>query len=118
MSAQLVDGKKIAEILRSKVQQSVLQRIARGKRRPGLAVIIVGQNPASLVYVKNKRMACEQVGFHSLHIDLPDTVTEQELLTQIEQLNQDPTIDGILVQLPLPAQIDANHVTDAIRPDK
>lgn len=93
-------------------------RLAQGKRAPGLAVVLVGENPASQIYVASKRKACDEVGFLSRSYDLPVTTTEGELLALIEQLNNDSAIDGILVQLPLPAGIDNVKVLERIHPDK
>ena len=118
MSARIIDGKSIAQTIRSEVAEKVKQRINAGKRSPGLAVILVGDNPASQIYVGSKRRACEEVGFISRSYDLPDTTSEADLLNLIDQLNADNTIDGILVQLPLPAGIDNVKVLERIHPDK
>lgn len=118
MLAKIIDGKTIAQAIRQEVAQKVQTRIANGKRAPGLAVILVGANPASQIYVGSKRRACEEVGFISRSYDLPDTTTEAELLKLIDDLNQDSEIDGILVQLPLPAGIDNVKVIERIHPDK
>lgn len=118
MSARIIDGKSIAQTIRSEVAEKVKQRINAGKRAPGLAVILVGDNPASQIYVGSKRRACEEVGFISRSYDLPDTTSEADLLNLIDQLNEDNTIDGILVQLPLPAGIDNVKVLERIHPDK
>jgi len=118
MPAQILDGKAIAADLRQHLRDSVAQRVAQGKRRPGLAVVLVGQDPASQVYVRNKRRACEEVGFLSQAYDLPAETPESELLALVDKLNDDPAIDGILVQLPLPAQIDAQRVIERIAPAK
>ncbi len=118
MLAKIIDGKTIAQAIRQEVAQKVQTRIANGKRAPGLAVILVGANPASQIYVGSKRRACEEVGFLSRSYDLPDTTTEAELLKLIDDLNQDTDIDGILVQLPLPAGIDNVKVIERIHPDK
>ena len=118
MLAEIIDGKAIAQTIRQEVAQKVQQRIEQGKRAPGLAVILVGANPASQIYVGSKRRACEEVGFLSRSYDLPDTTTEAELLKLIDDLNQDTEIDGILVQLPLPAGIDNVKVIERIHPDK
>jgi len=118
MSAKIIDGKTIAQQVRSEVAEKVKQRIAAGKRVPGLAVVLVGENPASQIYVANKRRSCEEVGFLSRSYDLPMTTTEGELLKLIDELNNDGDIDGILVQLPLPAGIDNVKVLESIRPDK
>ncbi|WIE09297.1 MULTISPECIES: bifunctional methylenetetrahydrofolate dehydrogenase/methenyltetrahydrofolate cyclohydrolase FolD [Providencia] len=118
MLAKIIDGKTIAQTIRQEVAQKVQLRLEQGKRAPGLAVILVGANPASQIYVGSKRRACEEVGFISRSYDLPDTTTEAELLKLIDDLNQDPEIDGILVQLPLPAGIDNVKVIERIHPDK
>lgn len=118
MLAKIIDGKTIAQTIRQEVAQKVQQRIEQGKRAPGLAVILVGANPASQIYVGSKHRACEEVGFLSRSYDLPDTTTEAELLKLIDDLNQDTEIDGILVQLPLPAGIDNVKVIERIHPDK
>lgn len=118
MSARIIDGKSIAQTIRSEVAEKVKQRINAGKRAPGLAVILVGDNPASQIYVGSKRRACDEVGFISRSYDLPDTTSEADLLNLIDQLNEDNSIDGILVQLPLPAGIDNVKVLERIHPDK
>ncbi|HEJ9438635.1 bifunctional methylenetetrahydrofolate dehydrogenase/methenyltetrahydrofolate cyclohydrolase FolD [Proteus mirabilis] len=118
MSARIIDGKTIAQTIRSEVAEKVKQRINMGKRAPGLAVILVGDNPASQIYVASKRKACDEVGFISRSYDLPDTTSEADLLNLIDTLNEDNTIDGILVQLPLPAGIDNVKVLERIHPDK
>jgi methylenetetrahydrofolate dehydrogenase (NADP+)/methenyltetrahydrofolate cyclohydrolase len=118
MSAQIIDGKAIAAQLRQDIQQRVKTRRANGLRAPGLAVILVGENPASQVYVGSKRKGCEECGILSLSHDLPVETTQQALLALIDQLNADPTVDGILVQLPLPAHIEVETVIERIHPDK
>ncbi|RKF17862.1 bifunctional methylenetetrahydrofolate dehydrogenase/methenyltetrahydrofolate cyclohydrolase FolD [Alginatibacterium sediminis] len=118
MSAQVIDGKAIAQQVRQNVAKRVAKRTLAGKRAPGLAVVLVGSDPASQVYVGSKRRACDEVGFVSRSFDLPMETTEQELLTLIESLNQDSSIDGILVQLPLPEGIDETKIVESIRPDK
>ncbi len=118
MSAKIIDGNAIASQIRQNVKQRVEKRLADGMRAPGLAVILVGQDPASALYVNSKRRDCAEVGFTSKSHDLPADTTEQALLTLIEQLNDDSTIDGILVQLPLPPQIDPKTVIETIHPDK
>ncbi|NYS29978.1 MULTISPECIES: bifunctional methylenetetrahydrofolate dehydrogenase/methenyltetrahydrofolate cyclohydrolase FolD [unclassified Pantoea] len=118
MAAKIIDGKTIAQQVRLEVAEKVKQRLAAGKRAPGLAVVLVGENPASQIYVTSKRRACEEVGFHSRSYDLPATTREAELLELIDKLNQDDEIDGILVQLPLPAGIDNVKVLERITPDK
>ncbi len=116
--ASILDGKAIAATIREEIRTRVDQRLAQGQRRPGLAVILVGSNPASQVYVHNKRAACDQAGFLSRSYDLPETTGQAELLELIDRLNADAEIDGILVQLPLPAQIDNETVIERIRTDK
>ncbi|RLM21111.1 bifunctional methylenetetrahydrofolate dehydrogenase/methenyltetrahydrofolate cyclohydrolase [Brenneria alni] len=118
MSAKIIDGKTIAQQVKNEVAAQVQQRLAAGKRAPGLAVILVGDNPASQIYVASKRKVCEEVGFISRSYDLPSTTTESELLGLIDRLNADITIDGILVQLPLPEGIDNTSVIERIAPDK
>ena len=118
MAAKIIDGKTIAQQVRSEVAQKVQARIAAGLRAPGLAVVLVGSNPASQIYVASKRKACEEVGFVSRSYGLPETTSEAELLELIDALNADNTIDGILVQLPLPAGIDNVKVLERIHPDK
>ena len=118
MTAQIIDGKAIAEELKREVRAGTDALVARGLRRPGLAVVMVGENPASAVYVRNKRRSCEQAGIVSVAHDLPPSTTEGELLALIDRLNADPAIDGILVQLPLPPQIHADAVIERIDPSK
>lgn len=118
MSAKIIDGKTIAQQVRSEMAVRVQQRLAEGKRAPGLAVILVGDNPASQIYVGSKRRACEEVGIVSKSYDLPISTSEEQLLSLIDDLNADNTIDGILVQLPLPAGIDNVKVLERISPDK
>jgi len=118
MTASLIDGKAIAQQLRSSVKEKVSARLAQGLRAPGLAVILVGSDPASEVYVGSKRRACEEVGFVSRSYDLPITTSEEKLLALVAELNNDDAIDGILVQLPLPATIDANLIIESISPNK
>ncbi len=118
MTAQIIDGKAIAQSIRKQLKQRVSERIEQGKRAPGLAVILVGNDPASEVYVGSKRRACEEVGFVSNSFDLPITTTELELFRLIDQCNNDPAIDGILVQLPLPEHINEEKVIERISPDK
>ena len=118
MTAQILSGKAIAADVRAEVKAAVDARLAAGKRRPGLAVVLVGQDPASQVYVRNKRKACESVGFLSMAHDLPADTDQATLLTLVDALNHDPRIDGILVQLPLPERIDKDVITEAIHPAK
>lgn len=118
MSARLLDGKLIAATVRHEVAAAVAFRISAGKSRPGLVTILVGDNPASHVYVRNKRKACDEVGFTGRTIHLPAETTQADLLNQIETLNDDPAVHGILVQLPLPKHIHESAVLLAIRPEK
>lgn len=118
MTAQIINGKAIAENLLNSIKDRINARLQAGKRAPGLAVILIGGDPASSIYVRNKRLACEKTGIRSVAYDLPETTTEAELLTLIDNLNHDNTIDGILVQAPLPAQIKDEHVIEAISPSK
>lgn len=118
MTARLIDGKAIAASIRNEIKVRIETRLTRGLRAPGLAVILVGADPASEVYVRNKRKACEEAGVHSFAHDMPGTTRQTELLALIDTLNADPAIDGILVQLPLPAHIDTETVVERIRPDK
>ena len=117
MAAQLLDGKNMSNELREKLALRVENLKARGVT-PGLAVILVGEDPASQIYVKNKGLGCAQVGIHSVTIRLPETTTQQELETQIDQLNGDAAIHGILVQLPLPAGLDEAAALARIAPEK
>ncbi|MCO1670641.1 bifunctional methylenetetrahydrofolate dehydrogenase/methenyltetrahydrofolate cyclohydrolase FolD [Pseudomonas aeruginosa] len=118
MTAQLIDGKAIAANLRQQIAQRVTERHQQGLRVPGLAVILVGTDPASQVYVAHKRKDCEEVGFLSQAYDLPAETSQDDLLALIDRLNDDPAIDGILVQLPLPAHLDASLLLERIHPDK
>lgn len=118
MAGQIIDGKAIAADIRREVREASDHLAAQGKRRPGLAVVLVGDDPASHVYVRNKRAACEECGFESLSLDLPHSATQTELLSLIERLNADDAIDGILVQVPLPDHIDERVVIEAISPAK
>jgi methylenetetrahydrofolate dehydrogenase (NADP+)/methenyltetrahydrofolate cyclohydrolase len=117
MSATILDGNKIAAQIRAEVAEDVRKLNGAGLH-PGLAVILAGHNPASEIYVRNKVKACEQVGVHGETLTPPDSVTTEELLQMVERLNQRPEIDGILVQLPLPAQVDSKKVLLAVRPEK
>jgi len=117
VTAQLIDGKLVAQMVRAALAGDVQQLKARGIE-PGLAAVLVGENPASVIYVRNKRKACAEVGIVSTQHDLPATATQLELLNVIGELNDDPKINGILVQLPLPKGINPEVVTDAISPAK
>jgi methylenetetrahydrofolate dehydrogenase (NADP+)/methenyltetrahydrofolate cyclohydrolase len=118
MSARILDGKRIAQDLLERIGKRVSERKALGKVEPGLAVVLVGDDAASSVYVRNKRKACHQVGFHSFDYDLPSSTTQDELFALIDRLNADPAVHGILVQSPLPEHIDEDALVDRIDPDK
>ncbi|CUX97343.1 bifunctional methylenetetrahydrofolate dehydrogenase/methenyltetrahydrofolate cyclohydrolase FolD [Candidatus Hoaglandella endobia] len=115
---KIIDGKAIAQQVTNEVAIKVRERLTIGKRAPGLAVVLVGSDPASKIYVASKRKACKDIGFIFLFYNFPVTVTESELLTLIDQLNDDSHVDGILVQLPLPADIDNLNILERISPDK
>ena len=118
MTARILDGKALAAKVTDAVRAAVAARVARGRPAPGLAVVLVGENAASQVYVRNKRRTTEGVGMLSFAHDFPADVPEAELLALIDRLNADPTVSGILVQLPLPAHIDPERVTERIDPRK
>lgn len=118
MAAKLIDGKKISAAVRAEVTAAVEQRVAAGKRVPGLAVILVGEDPASAIYVRNKRRDCKSVGFNSFQYDLGPSVSQAELESLVDQLNSDPQVDGILIQLPLPQHLSADPLLLRIRPEK
>src|SRR5688500_11527640 len=114
MPARLLDGRRIADEVLEGVAKRVQARVAAGKSAPGLAVILVGADPASAVYVRNKRRACRLVGFNSLDFDLPANTGEAELVALIDRLNADPAVHGILLQLPLPPGVDGTRLIDHI----
>ncbi|MDP2878883.1 MAG: tetrahydrofolate dehydrogenase/cyclohydrolase catalytic domain-containing protein, partial [Sulfuricella sp.] len=118
MTAKNLDGKTLSEQILQQVRQGVEARLAADKRAPALAVILVGAEPASAIYVRNKRRSCETAHVRSVSHDLPASTTQETLLALIDQLNDDPGIDGILVQLPLPQHIDPETVIERIHPDK
>lgn len=118
MSAQILDGAATAEKLRMEIAEDVKARLAVGKSTPGLATVLVGENPASHVYVKSKRKACAEVGIESFGFELPASASQAEVETLVKQLNDDPKVHGILVQLPLPAGLDEEKVLSAIRIEK
>jgi len=118
MTAKLIDGKAIAAGVRQSVKVRIDKRRLNHQRIPGLAVVLVGTNAASEIYVRNKRRACDEAGMLSQSYDLPQETSEQDLLALIDRLNGDPAIDGILVQFPLPAHINPDLVTERILPDK
>lgn len=118
MSAVIIDGKALAKQLKEAMQVEVAALRTGHGRAPGLAVILVGNDPASHVYVKNKKLACEQVGIISFSYELPANTSQEHLLGLIAELNKNPQVDGILVQLPLPEGLDAKHILNAIDADK
>jgi methylenetetrahydrofolate dehydrogenase (NADP+)/methenyltetrahydrofolate cyclohydrolase len=118
MSAQIINGKAIAESTLDEIKSRVDIRLAAGKRAPALAVILVGEDPASAIYVRNKRLACEKVGIRSIAHNPPTSITENELIALINELNADSTVDGILVQSPLPRHISEKLVIEHISADK
>lgn len=118
MTAQILDGNAIAKTLRAAIRERVESRSASGLRPPGLAVILVGNDPASEIYVRHKRKDCEEVGFHSNVQHLSGNVTQEDLAERVLALNRDTSIDGILVQLPLPAHLDGARIIDLIDPAK
>ncbi|RMD51196.1 MAG: bifunctional methylenetetrahydrofolate dehydrogenase/methenyltetrahydrofolate cyclohydrolase FolD [Ignavibacteria bacterium] len=115
---ELIDGKKIAAEIRSELNAEVTRLKEKFGRVPGLAAVLVGDNPASQVYVRMKHKACEEIGIYSEVINMPKETSEETLLSKIDELNQDEKIDGILVQLPLPDQIDEDKIIEAIAPEK
>jgi methylenetetrahydrofolate dehydrogenase (NADP+)/methenyltetrahydrofolate cyclohydrolase len=118
MTAKLLDGKKLALVLQEETRREADAFLERHGIRPGLAAVLVGDNPASHIYVRNKRKACEQAGLTSWLHPMPPRITEPELLELVERLNADPQVHGILVQLPLPSHIDENRITAAVAPSK
>ena len=118
MSARIINGTELAQSIRAQAGERAAHLLAQHGFRPGLAVLLVGADPASQVYVRNKVKACEQAGFHSVLEQLPADLTEAQLLERIEALNRDPAVHGILVQLPLPAHLSSHTVIEAIAPEK
>ena len=118
MAAQLINGKEVSVKRLAKVAEAVVKRQENGLREPCLAVILVGNDPASAVYVRNKKLACEKCGIRSLSYELPESTSQEELLDLVGRLNEDDAVDGILVQLPLPAHIDSQAVLEKIVPHK
>ncbi|MFZ0485654.1 MAG: bifunctional methylenetetrahydrofolate dehydrogenase/methenyltetrahydrofolate cyclohydrolase FolD [Arenicellales bacterium] len=118
MSARILDGKAISKRIINEIKAEVEDRAARGLRAPGLGMILVGENPASAVYVRNKEKSCRKSGIQSIMHRILAETTQAELLALIDELNEDPKVDGILVQLPLPEQIDENAVIEHIAPEK
>jgi methylenetetrahydrofolate dehydrogenase (NADP+)/methenyltetrahydrofolate cyclohydrolase len=118
MTARLIDGKEIAREIRHEIRHEIDSRTEQGFQQPGLAVILVGSDPASQIYVRNKRRACEEAGIVSRDYDLPEDTSEREILELIDELNEDSGVHGILVQLPLPGQIDDVAIIERINPIK
>ncbi len=118
MTARIIDGREVATEIKREVRARIENRVAAGRRRPGLAVVMVGEDPASAVYVRNKRRACEESGILSHAYDLPADASQDALDHLVAELNADPAIDGILVQLPLPGQLDARRVIEGVDPAK
>jgi len=118
MSAQILDGKAIAAELRESIKQEVDKQVAAGNVRPGLAVIMVGEDPASQVYVRNKKIACEKAGFKDVSQVLPASTSQEDVLALIDELNADDTVHGIIVQLPVPKHINAEAIIERIHPCK
>ena len=114
MNSQIIDGKQVADDLINQIKEGVDRRLAAGRRAPGLAMILVGDNPASKVYVRNKEKACARSGILSFMHRIPSTTSQEDLLALIDQLNKDNTVDGILVQLPLPDHIDEESILNSI----
>lgn len=118
MTARIIDGLAVAQQVRNEVAQVVAERTAAGKKAPGLATVLVGENPASHVYVRSKRKACEEVGIKSFGYELPATASQQEVEDLVKKLSADPDVNGILVQLPLPAGLDEQRVLSAVNFEK
>jgi len=118
MTAQIIDGKKIANNLLEEIKQEIQDRVSKGGKQPCLAVILIGNNPASHVYVKNKKLACEKVGIKSISYDFDISISETKLLNLIKEVNSNQDIDGILIQSPLPDHIDEDKIINAINPKK
>ncbi len=118
MTAKIIDGKQIANEILLEVKETISKATMKGKKPPGLAVIQVGENSASKIYIKNKRIACSKVGFKSFNYDLPEQTSEKELIELVVSLNNNPEVNGILVQLPLPPQINETIIIETIEPIK
>ena len=116
--AQIMDGKLTSKLVREEIAEKVISFKEKYNRAPGLAVIIVGEDPASQVYVRNKKRGCEEVGFYSVGYELPESTTQEELVSLVEKLNNDDKIDGILVQLPLPKHLNETEILLKIKPEK
>ena len=118
MTAKIIDGKKIAQETISDIKEAISKTKKKGTKPPGLAVIQIGENPVSKIYVRNKRIACDQVGMQSFNYDLPETTSEKELIELVTSLNKNPEVNGILVQLPLPDHINETKIIETIDPIK
>jgi methylenetetrahydrofolate dehydrogenase (NADP+)/methenyltetrahydrofolate cyclohydrolase len=118
MTAKILDGDAIASEILAQIAQDILLRDQQGYRAPALAVVLIGENPASQVYVRNKKNACQKAGIKTLNYDLPNNTSQVELLALLNKLNHDPAVDGILVQLPLPFQFNTTDITEHISPLK
>ncbi|HKM16834.1 MAG: bifunctional methylenetetrahydrofolate dehydrogenase/methenyltetrahydrofolate cyclohydrolase FolD [Firmicutes bacterium] len=118
VGAQIIDGRQIAQQIRNNLARQIQVRLEQGRPRPGLAVVLVGENPASQLYVRMKQKACQEVGIYSEEHRLPETISQKQLLELIDQLNSDPKIHGILVQLPLPEGLNEEEVIMRIHPEK
>ena len=118
LMATILDGREVSRIYRERLKKEIEKYISKGFRKPSLAVVLVGNDPASVVYVNNKRKACQKVGIESIFHHLAEDTEEKKLLQLVEELNEDPEVDGILVQLPLPKHINPQKVIETIRPDK
>ncbi|CCD05331.1 TPA: bifunctional methylenetetrahydrofolate dehydrogenase/methenyltetrahydrofolate cyclohydrolase FolD [Legionella pneumophila] len=118
MPAALIDGREISALRRTELKQRVQYHVEQGQRAPGLAVVLIGNDPASVIYVSNKRKACEEVGITSHSYDLPAETTQEKLIELINELNQSDKIDGILIQLPLPKHINERTIIEHIKPEK
>lgn len=118
MTAEIIDGKALAKSILATIASEIAERKSQGLPQPGLAVILVGDDHASAIYVQNKRQACNDVGMKSAYFPLPNDIKEKKLIELIQQLNNDKTIDGILLQLPLPPQINTNKILEIIIPEK
>lgn len=115
---QIIDGKATSLAIQDEIKEAVAERVASGGKKPHLAAIIVGDNPASRAYVGHKIKACERVGFESTLVELSENIQEEQLLQEVDALNENPAIDGFIVQLPLPDHIDSQRVLEAVHPDK
>ena len=118
MSARLIDGKAVAQQVRAEVRQRIEAWLAGGGQRPGLATVLVGDDPASAVYVRNKQKACAEVGIAGFAPELPADATQEQVVELLSELNADPRVSGILLQLPTPPHIDGSHLTTLIDPAK